>query len=194
MPLEPLEHPGPWKSCVSLAPHTISSEFLGYDAQGNPKFETKRSRIGEAVYQLKYAGDRSWAPKLGKVTADLIRERKFPVELVVALPPSKQRKVQPVALVAEEVAKRLGVTYDPKGLRKVKDTAELKSVAELKEREAALKGAFVASPNVKGKVVLLFDDLYRSGTSMKEATRTLLREGAAQAVYAVALTRTRSNR
>ena len=71
---------------------------------------------------------------------------------------------------------------------------DLKSVADLKERKKALKGAYVPSAAVKGKTILLFDDLYRSGASMQEAARTLLEAGEAVAVYALALTRTRTNR
>lgn len=89
----------------------------------------------------------------------------------------------------------LGIAYASKALAKVKETPELKSLTELEERRAALIGAFAASPAaLRGKVVLLFDDLYRSGASMQEAALSILNAGDVKAVYAVALTRTRSNR
>ena len=185
---------GPWKSGYTLALHTVKSEFLGDDEQGRPRFDTTRSAVGEALYRLKYQSSAKAAAKLARVSAEFVLKKGFPVDLVVALPPSKKRLVQPVALIAEEVAKRLKVPYDSKGLRKVKDTPELKSLTDLKERKKALKGAYVPSAAVKGKTILLFDDLYRSGASMQEAARTLLEAGEAAAVYALALTRTRTNR
>lgn len=96
--------------------------------------------------------------------------------------------------MAQLVAKELGIAYDSKVLLKVRDTDELKSPAQLQDREDALRGAYSAGPSVREKVVLLLDDLIRSGVSMRIATETLLNEGGATAVYAVALTRIRINR
>lgn len=195
MKIDPRSISGPWKAGYSLALHTLSADFLGHNEQGHPKFDTVRSEVGEALYQLKYQGDAASVRRLAKVAADFVAQKGFPIDIVVPLPPSKKRAVQPVAAIAEEVARQLKVAYDSKSLRKVKETPELKSLTELEDRKEALKGAFVASPtSVKGRAVLLFDDLYRSGASMQEATRTLLESGGAAAVYALALTRTRKNR
>lgn len=49
--------PGRWRLGVSLDLHTLSSEFLGYDEQGHPLYETIRSDIGERLYRLKYRSD-----------------------------------------------------------------------------------------------------------------------------------------
>lgn len=192
MQIDPRRFSGPWKVGYSLAPHTVSSEFLGYNEQGHPKFDTVRSDIGEQLYRLKYQGDSSAIPKLARVAAEFVASKSFPVDLVVALPPSKKRAVQPVSAIAETVAKALNVQYDAKGLRKLQETPELKSLDDVNERRKALAGAFKAG-DVEGHTVLLFDDLYRSGASMEEAAATLLAAGA-KAVYALALTRTRSNR
>ena len=192
MQIDPRRIAGPWKAGYTLAEHTVSSEFLGYNEQGHPKFDTVRSDIGEQVYRLKYQGDTRAVPKLARVAAGFVTSKALPIDLVVALPPSKKRAVQPVSAIAEQLANTLKVPYDPKGLRKVQDTPELKALAELDERRKALAGAFAAG-DVAGRNVLLFDDLYRSGASMEEAAATLLAAGA-KAVYALALTRTRSNR
>ncbi len=194
MKTQPLAISGPWKKGFSLDVHTVSSEFLGHDVNGVPKFDTMRSEIGEALYRCKYQHDIKAVFGLADVAARFVREQKFPIDLVVPLPPSKARAVQPVAAIAKEIATMLGIPYASKGLRKIKETPELKSMSDLPDREAALAGAFSSSPEiVKGKTVLLFDDLYRSGVSMKEAARTLLGAGEASAVYALALTRTRKN-
>lgn len=194
MDVDPKRIDGPWKAGYSLAAHTVRSEFLGYDIQGRALFDTTRSEIGETLYRLKYRNHAPSATKLATVVADFVAAKRFPVELVIALPPSRTRARQPVAMIAEKIAQRLGVEYDSKGLRKVKSTPELKTMVDLRDRQKALRGAFTSSAAVKGKVVLLIDDLYRSGASMSEASNTLLKDGNAVAVYAIALTRTRTNR
>ena len=44
----------------------------------------------------------------------------------------------------------------------------------------------------KGKSILLFDDLYRSGSTMNAVTNLLVDQGAAEAVRVLAVTKTRS--
>jgi predicted amidophosphoribosyltransferase len=46
---------------------------------------------------------------------------------------------------------------------------------------------------VQGRRILLFDDLYRSGATMNAITAALYDEGAAADVFALTITRTRSN-
>ena len=48
---------GNWDAGYVLDKHTRSSTFLGYDEHGHPQFDTKRSEVGEALYQLKYRSD-----------------------------------------------------------------------------------------------------------------------------------------
>jgi hypothetical protein len=48
---------GNWDTGLVLDKHTRSSVFLGYDGLGHPQFDTTRSEVGEALYQLKYKGD-----------------------------------------------------------------------------------------------------------------------------------------
>jgi predicted amidophosphoribosyltransferase len=127
------------------------------------------------------------------VAAEFVQECRLVVDVVVPVPPSRARPFQPLAAIASQLARRLGAAYDPGSLRKVKETPELKSVEEMAEREAALAGAFdVQGESLRGKRVLLFDDLYRSGASMREAARTLRQKGGLMGLTALALTRTRS--
>lgn len=194
MKISPRAIAGPWKAGFTLDEHTVSSDFLGYNEQGHAVYDTVRSEVGELVYRLKYQGDQSAVPPLARVVAEFISSKDLPIDVVVPLPPSKQRSVQPVRSIAASVAKRLDIAYDSRALRKVRESPELKSMTELKDRRAALAGAFIASAEaLKGKSVLLLDDLYRSGASMEEAARAIRKSGA-KAVYALALTRTRTNR
>ena len=194
MKISPRAIAGPWKAGFTLDEHTVRSDFLGYNEQEHAVYDTVRSEVGELVYRLKYQGDQSAVPPLARVVAEFISSKKLLIEVVVPLPPSKQRSVQPVRSIAASVAKRLDIAYDSRALRKVRVSPELKSMNELKDRRAALAGTFIASAEaLQGKSVLLLDDLYRSGASMEEAARAI-RKSRAKAVYALALTRTRTKR
>jgi predicted amidophosphoribosyltransferase len=58
-----------------------------------------------------------------------------------------------------------------------------------------MEGAFsVSDQRYANKKVLIFDDLFRSGTTLKEITRVLYEVGKVQNVYVVTLTKTRVNR
>lgn len=193
MSIDPRPITGPWDAGFTLDAHTISAEFLGYDLDGRPQFDTIRSELGEMLFQLKYRGNRAAGASLASVAAGFLEECRIAVDVVVPLPPSRARAFQPLAAVASQLARRLGVAYDPGSLLKVKETPELKSVEEMAEREAALAGAFdVQGQSLKGRRVLLFDDLYRSGASMREAARTLRAKGGVASLTVLALTRTRS--
>jgi predicted amidophosphoribosyltransferase len=78
-------------------------------------------------------------------------------------------------------------------LIKVKQTPELKNMFDYQQRLEALGIAFsVRNLSLKGKNVLLFDDLYRSGATMHAVTQVLYEKGQVSKVFVLALTKTRS--
>lgn len=48
---------GNWDLGYSLDKHVLSSTYIGDNQWGHPEFATKRSEIGEALFQLKYRSD-----------------------------------------------------------------------------------------------------------------------------------------
>ena len=76
-----------------------------------------------------------------------------------------------------------------------KNITELKNVYDYGERMKLLQGSYSVKPDLlKGKSILLLDDLFRSGATMNAVTKTLYEQGECASVYALAMTRTRSNR
>ena len=81
-----------------------------------------------------------------------------------------------------EIAKAIGtslfVPVDLVAIVKAKDTPELKNVFDFKERTSTLKGAFkVNEKAVRGKRILLVDDLYRSGATASNVAQALIAGG-----------------
>jgi predicted amidophosphoribosyltransferase len=68
----------------------------------------------------------------------------------------------------------------------------MKNIDDWAERQAVLTEAVqVGDVDVRGKIILLVDDLIESGSTLRRAAEVLLKDGTAQAVYALVLTRTK---
>lgn len=189
--IHPKEIKGSWDLGYVLDLHTISSTMIGYNEFGHPEFDTQRSLLGEAVYRLKSKGDKSVLPNIVITVSEFLKKSKIEVDLLIPVPPSKQRAYQPVVEIASELSKILGAPLDSVSLRKIKATPQMKDAGDFSERVAALQGAFAITANLKGKRVLLIDDLFQSGATMNVVAETLRKQSQVTAVYAIALTRTR---
>jgi competence protein ComFC len=181
---------GPWTDGYALHIHTLASTFIGNNEFGHPMFDTKRSPVGELLYQLKYRRDQTAVDQLAEAAEAFLKTWQPPIEAIVPVPPSVARKDQPVIAVATALAKRLKIPLCTSCLAKVKQTPQLKDLVEYDKRREALKDAFtVAQDQTKGKTLLLFDDLYGSGATVSHIVEVLKNQGGAKAVYLLTLTR-----
>jgi competence protein ComFC len=196
MDIHPFEIAGPWKAGYVLDWHTTESVYLGDDEHGHPQFDTKRSDLGEFLYRFKYRKDKEAFPPLVHVAAQFLKGRSLKVDIIVPVPPSQaNRAFQPVIVIAQGIGKLLGVPVAISAVSKVKPTPEIKNIDDYQERLSLLADAFNADQTaLAGKKVLLVDDLYRSGATMAAITQVIYTHGRADAVYALALTRTRVKR
>jgi len=185
---------GNWFEGYALDVHTISSEFLGYDEFGHQVFDTKRSEMGELLYNLKYKQDIKVIHDIVEVTVNFINNNfKDTINGIIPVPPSlTHRKLQPVIEVAREISNKLGIPLYENILLKSKENRELKNVFDYHERLEILKDNFIIDNEiVRAKQILLFDDLFRSGATMTAATDALYKQGNVEKVYVLTLTRTR---
>ncbi len=190
--VQPMRIPGRWREGYVLAFHTLSSTYLGDDEFGHPQFDTRRSEVGELLYQLKYQGNEAVVGELVETAARFVESSWKPgVTMLVAVPPSRARASQPVLVLAEALAKRLNVAFTGDTVVRTREVPELKNVFDYEERLRILTGLYRVTSDVPGQSVLLVDDLYRSGATMNAVTSALYDAGASN-VFALALTRTRS--
>lgn len=185
---------GNWRSGKAFDLHTVSSTHLGVDEYGHDRFENTRSEMGELVYQLKYRSDRSAAQKIAELLDGIKGIEGF--DYLVPIPPTKKnRPFRPVEVIAEALGARRGVKVLPDLLINDGDE-ELKGISDPVERNERLKKAMRlnAKADIAGKKLLLVDDLYRSGSTLTVATDLLYREGKAETVSVLTMTKTRSNR
>lgn len=192
---QPMRIPGRWRDGYALDYHTVSSAYLGDDEFGNPQFDTQRTEVGEHLYRLKYRSDQTAVPPLVEVAASLITAWKPLVDLIVPVPASRARSMQPVLVLADALGKRLGIAVAPSAVERTREIPELKNVYDYGERIRLLADAHaVDRAQVQGHRVLLFDDLYRSGATLNAITVALYDNGGASDVFALTMTRTRSSR
>lgn len=194
MTLHPQSIDGPWKAGIVLDWHTVESRLAGEDGHGHPIFDTTRSEIGELLYQFKYRANQAALASLLRLALGRLSTARGRFQLVVPIPPSNPARTV-TRQIAEGLAAGLGAPCSLTALRKVKATEELKQVTDPARRKELLSGALSAEPReMRGKSVLLVDDLYRSGATLEAATEAAYAQGGAAAVYAFAVTRTRVHR
>src|SRR5258708_27161306 len=172
--INPTKIPGRWSNGFTLDVHTTSSELIGHDEYGHPRFESKRSELGELLYKLKFRRSKSVIPEIAEVVGNFVESYLPKVDLIIPVPPSTPRKEQPVILLAQAIGERIGIPVFEDCVWKVLETSQLKHVFDFDERSRLLDGAFDIDRSVTtGKTVLLFDDLYRSGATWNAVTRIL---------------------
>lgn len=167
---------GNWNLGYVLDKHTISSTAIGTDAYGHTIFDTTRTEVGEALYQLKYKGD--WSQIEG-LAVELVKSvcHKFPhIGMVIPMAASKGRQRQPVTELAKEVGRLLNVPCFDAMLVKAPNGKSLKDLNSKAEKLEALQGTLSVNEIIaaEGKWnALLVDDLFHTGASLEAACAIL---------------------
>src|SRR5207249_1646027 len=87
------------------------------------------------------------------------------VDALIPVPGSVLRSFEPVTAFAEALGERLGVPVWPV-LAKTRATAPQKEMHSLAQKNANVAGAFAVQGDVRGKRLLVLDDLYDSGATL----------------------------
>lgn len=183
---------GNWKKGHALDIHTILSKHLGINEFGHDEFDNKRSHLGELLYRLKYQQDRSAASGIVEAAVAFLQRYRNKFDVMVPVPPSGSRRLQPVLILANGIGKALDLPV-ANCVSAKRPATQLKHVGDPEMRMKLLEDLYrVERAQTQGKSVLLFDDLYRSGATMNAVTELLVTEGRAEAVRVFTITKTRS--
>ncbi|MGD8458653.1 MAG: ComF family protein, partial [Anaerolineales bacterium] len=142
--------------------------------------------LRQALHKLKYRRDISLGDELSECLIDVVRENKIKGDLVVPVPLSakrlRERGYNQAALLARPLALAFDIPYHPRSLKRIKETQTQVGLSIAQRREN-VKGVFYANPvQVKGKTVILVDDVMTTGATINEAGRTLKLAGANQVI------------
>lgn len=165
------------------APGNIKAIFSGFLYKGE---------IREAVKAFKFAGQTQFGVMLGSMLADKLSGVQMLKECDIVVPVplhpnrQKERGYNQSEILAEEIAKGLGVPMLNDVLFRIKDTKRQSSLKGLARIEN-VKDAFAAhNESVNGKKIIIVDDICTMGETLKACERALTTAGARD-VYAVTL-------
>ncbi len=166
---------GRFNTGYALDKHSLRSTPIGENEQGHMQYDTVRTDAGEAVFQLKYRDGHTQAQGLAEAVATHIVPLLPRFGLIVPMPASNWRAVQPVTLVATKLGKQIDKPVIQL-LSKAPGGAKLKNLTSREEKDAALVGAIslnkIITPNGRWNA-LLIDDLHHSGASIDAACDVL---------------------
>lgn len=151
-----------------------------------------QSPIKEALALLKYHGKVTLAHPLSQLFIQHLPVLP-PVNVIMPVPLHAQRlrerEFNQSALLANPLSQHLGLPLVLGQLIRIRQTVPQTSLTK-KERLTNLRRAFsVTQPEkIRGKTILLVDDVMTTGTTIHECAKTLLRAGSGQ-VYAITLAR-----
>jgi ComF family protein len=144
--------------------------------------QSEPSPLASALHRYKYGRDVTLAPML----AHLVRQRcphgpeydlLIPVPLHAAR--LRWRGFNQSLLLAKELASAWRLSLDPFVLRRCRSTPPQVGLDE-RARRRNVRGAFAVADHssVKGRAVLLIDDVFTTGATVNECALTLRRAGA----------------
>lgn len=151
-----------------------------------------------SILRFKFRGARYYAHAYGRLLAMKILQA-YPegFDVLTWVPISRRRRsargYDQVELIAEAVGKELGVKPE-RLLKKIRNNPPQSGIVGDAQRRANVLGVYAMAENtdVKGKKILLLDDVITTGATAGEAARVLLTAGA-EKVYCGAVAAARHN-
>ncbi len=145
---------------------------------------------------MKYRGNLALGEALASQMVDFLRSLHWDADTMIPVPLGKnrlkERGYNQVALVAEPLAYLTGLVYSPKALWKSRETRSQVGL-NVSQRRDNVHGAYQADPKtVKGKTIVLMDDVATTGSTIFSCTEALLVAGARD-VYAITIARALSH-
>lgn len=191
MNISPIEIKGLWDKGWALDVHTISSRYIGEDSFGNPHYETKRSEIGEAIYELKYKADKDLAKEIAAAAVEFMSSymTDFNLDVILPAPPTQSRIFQPVFAIAKEIARATNIFYLDDLL--VKDAYVPAKNMTYEEKSTALFPIVCTKKAKRDCNILLIDDIYHTGTTLNSCVTALREDSRIKSIYVLTMTKTK---
>ena len=149
--------------------------------------------LARLIQLYKFGGERALAQDLAALLADRVVDEGMAdrIDVVTYVPMTRKALRDRGFNHVERLARELGDLIDRPVVSTLRKTRETRPQIELRERERLdnLKGAFAAVGPLPWDSVLLIDDVFTTGTTVRECTQALL-DGGVEQVYVATLART----
>ena len=152
--------------------------------------------IKKLIYNFKYNNAKYLFKPLSKYMVECYIKNKMNADLIIPIPlhfkKLKQRGYNQSELLSIEISKILNIPV-LNALSRIRDTSTQTNLT-FKERKENMKRAFKINDSaIKGKNVLLVDDVYTSGATIKEACK-VLNSASVNKIYVLTLAHTDFNK
>lgn len=141
---------------------------------------------------MKYGNLRAIAAPLASLIAEYVESSLLDADVLVPVPLHprrlRERGYNQSALLANGLAKLIGLPVDETSLRRVKFVLPQARTGSVEERRTNVAGVFACTGGVKGKRVVLIDDVSTSGATLNSCASALKSAGAS-AVWGLTLAR-----
>jgi ComF family protein len=150
--------------------------------------------LRQAIHELKYQARPELAPLLARYLSAVYALEPWcslpePITAVVPIPLHSQRKEErgynQAELLAENFSNFQHLPMQPTWIERRRETRQQVGLAS-SERQSNVEGAFYATPAVANQRLLLIDDVYTTGATLRACAAAALAAGA-QAVYGLTL-------
>ena len=152
--------------------------------------------VRKSLLRYKFGGKRGYAPSYGRMVAmKLLREYPEGFDCLTWVPVSPWRRFtrgyDQVELLAEAVSAELGIPAVSM-LKKVRHNRRQSGIRDAASRKANVLGAYKAlqPENIRGRRILLLDDILTTGATASECAR-MLKSAGAREVHCAAIAASR---
>ncbi|MBB6122587.1 ComF family protein [Sphingobium subterraneum] len=156
-----------------------------------PAFDSARAVMAygdvarTVAMRLKYGRRTGLARLMGKHMARLLPEGEDAPRVIIPVPLHRwrlwSRGFNQSALIADDLARRTGLPVDKLVLVRSRPTRPLRQMSPV-QRAKTVRGAFSVDPrrsaSIRGRSVVLIDDIHTTGSTAQECVRTLQKAGA----------------
>lgn len=169
--------------------HSVTNQICLSCMKSRPSFDFARCLFKydesnkKLIHNLKYYDNTSLAKPLAKMMISKYLEDIEDIDIIIPIPMHKFRRVRRLynhaQLIAEEISHLIGIKTRSDIVLKVKNTKPQTFLSK-ENRIKNLAGSFAISKdsNIKGKRILLIDDVMTTGSTAEAVSKLLKKEGA----------------
>lgn len=148
--------------------------------------------IRETIFLFKYHGFRKYGDILGGLMAEHIikndMQALLTADVIMPVPLWREKETargfNQAALMAEKVSEATGIPMERDALIRIRNTAPQSSLG-LRQRRENIRSAFKVTDEdkVRGRRIILLDDIYTTGSTIKECAKNLYAMGAREVMF-----------
>ena len=144
-----------------------------------------KGNIRRIIGKYKFSGQRRYSEIFSLILYDYLKDLKLHenFDLITMIPLSRkrlwERGYNQTELIAEKLSKMLGIAFDKNCIFKKVNNKRQSTKKTYIERKQNVEDVYLAyQSKIKGKSILVLDDVYTSGATMKSCAKELIEKGA----------------